>query len=372
MLKIMLVDDEELAIKRLSRILSESGVPGSVHSFLNPQEAYAFARNNPIDLAFLDISMPEIHGMKLSELLHGIDESMEIAFVTGYDGYALQAFETDAFDYLLKPVTTERVAKTLAKFHRRKGRQADKPELTVRIFGGLHIFRNEKDQSQKPLKLRSPKTEELFAFLICQGTVSRDETIDMLWEGLETEKAWKNLNSNLYYIRKAFGEAGIRNWIIADRNEIRIEKNNLFCDLYEFEEVVKQIRLNTVENAEGLYQRAESLYAGPLLKGKAYEWAAGKAGQLEHRYTEVLEQAANHHLAWHRMQEALHYFNEILKIDGFREDIVYEIISIALGMGRINEAVRYYKRLEKLLEEELGVEPGPRLKSLIKAAMDPS
>lgn len=115
MLRIMIVDDEELSIKRLSRILRESGKVGECRSFLVPGEAYEYAKSHPIDIAFLDISMPEISGMKFSGLLQELDKAMDIVFVTGYDTYAAEAFERSALDYLLKPVTAERVLKVLQK-----------------------------------------------------------------------------------------------------------------------------------------------------------------------------------------------------------------------------------------------------------------
>lgn len=372
MLSALIVDDEPLAVKRLATLLAENGVePESCKCFLNWSDAYDYARNHQVDIAFLDISMPEIDGMKLSELLLDLNESTKIVFVTGHDTYAVQAFEAEALDYLLKPVSSERVAKTLAKFNKIQGGTISKPELTVKLFGGFKIFRGGSTSAHEALKMRSPKTEELFAFLLCHGSVRREEIIDTLWEGLEAAKAWKNLNSTLYYIRKAIGTSERGHWIVADRNEIRIDRSGLNCDLYEFEELIRQIRRQPKEDISNLCKKVESIYSGALLKGKAYDWAAGKIIQLERDYTEVLEMTAESHLKHHRVQDALHYYSEILKIDPLREDIAYQVLLIYLKLGRIHEALRYYEAFEKLLGQELGISPGPRVKQLIEQLNKP-
>ncbi len=360
MLRAMIVDDEELSVKRLKKILSEKGEIEICGMFANPSEAYEFVKEgHPVDVAFLDISMPDINGLKLSDLLRQLDHSIDVVFVTGYDNYAIQAFDANALDYLLKPVTAERMGKTLSKIGKRRRHPSVAPFIAIFLFNGFRVCR--RDREQEPLKLRSPKTEELLAFLVCKKAASREEIADTLWNGLEPEKALKNLNSTLYYIRKAIRESEAENCIQAGRNEIRIGENSLYCDLYEFERLLKQIRSASEPNAD-LFQQAEALYAGGLLQGRPYEWADERARELERNYIEVLEVAARYHLKQGRPQKALHYFCEILKWDAIREDINHEVIRLYVELGRKNDALRQYSLLEDLLRRELGTSPDPRMK----------
>ncbi|BAU29801.1 DNA-binding NarL/FixJ family response regulator [Aneurinibacillus soli] len=131
MLRAIIVDDEELSVKRLKRILSESGQIELCHAFLNPLEAYEFVKENPIHIAFLDISMPEINGMRLSSLLLDLDASIDVVFVTAYDDYAVQAFDMSALDYLMKPVTVQRMSKMLDKIRKRYRRGEIEPSMEV-------------------------------------------------------------------------------------------------------------------------------------------------------------------------------------------------------------------------------------------------
>ncbi|MFC5704079.1 response regulator [Cohnella faecalis] len=365
MLRAIIVDDEELSVKRLNRMLSGSGVVEICRTFQNPLDAYEFVKSHAdsVDIAFLDISMPEIDGMSLSARLRALDRSMDIVFVTGYDEYAVKAFDMDALDYLLKPVTAERVAQTLSKLGRMQRVAAAEPALEVQLFNGLRIYR--RAGSKELLKLRSPKTEELFAFLVCKGTVSREEVIETLWHGLEPEKAWKNLNSTLYYIRKAISGIKMENGIIADRNEIWIDESLIHSDLRQFEHLLKRIQAAPETSGEWLPQ-AEALYAGPFLKGKAYEWATDKARKLERDYIGLLELSAMEHRRHDRLQQSLHYFNEALKLDPLREDLHYEVIALYAALGRMNEAVKQYNALEEWLHRELGMKPESRLEEIMK------
>ncbi|QJD84622.1 response regulator [Cohnella herbarum] len=361
MLRAIIVDDEELSVKRLKRILSNTGDVEICGTFFDPREAYQFVAANPIDVAFLDISMPEMNGMKLSRALLDLHASIDIVFVTGYDNYAVQAFDLSALDYLMKPVTAERLAQTLNKLGKKQdGLVSVESRIELLLFDGFNISLPRGES----LKLRSPKTEELLAFLICEKSVTREKIIDTMWNDLSPDKAWKNLNSTLYYIRKAIQSSNIVHFIKADRNEIWIEETGIHCDLYEFERLLRQISLEPEQSAE-LFKQAEALYKGELLRGKSYEWASGQARRMEQNYIEMLESAARYHLTLNQPQKSLHYFCEILKLDGIREDINYEVIRLYMELGRENEAHRQYRTLERLLQQELGTKPGSRIRDII-------
>lgn len=362
MLRVIIVDDEGLSLKRLSRILSASGEVEVCATFQNPLEAYEYARDNPIDIAFLDISMPEVSGMMLSRQLHELYEAMDVVFVTGYEEYALQAFDISATDYLLKPVSAERVGQTLNKIRKRPMRREVEPVLEVRMFGGFKLEHPGPDR--KPLKLRSPKTEELFAFLLYKRSVSRDEIMDTLWSGFDYEKASNNLNTNLHYIRKAISESGLKACLLADRNEVQIVENSLSCDLYAFERLLRETRLDQ-GGRKGILKQAATVYTGPFLKGKTYEWATPKARRLEQDYMELLELAARLSLEQGQVDQALHAYDEILLLDGLREDITEQVLRLLIGLGRTNEAIRRYRKLEEVLMQELGTRPAPSIHAMM-------
>ncbi len=111
-LRVLVVDDEELARRNLTVLLRRDPDIGSVTECGSGQEAIAEIRTSKPDLVFLDVQMPECGGFDVLELL-GSDLPPTLIFVTAYDEYALRAFEAGALDYLLKPFDDARFARAL-------------------------------------------------------------------------------------------------------------------------------------------------------------------------------------------------------------------------------------------------------------------
>lgn len=117
-LRAYLVDDEPLAIERLTRLLAKFEEVTVAGSSCDPAEALRFlsgAEGKSIDVLFLDIQMP---GMTGFELLSRLGEQPFVIFTTAYDEYALRAFEVNSIDYLLKPVEAEQLERALRKLQR--------------------------------------------------------------------------------------------------------------------------------------------------------------------------------------------------------------------------------------------------------------
>lgn len=132
MLRTIIVDDEALSVRRLKRLLEESGEADVCEAFPGPKGVCDYVRANPVQAAFLDIAMPTENGMSLSARLHEIRPTLDIVFVTGYGEYAVDAFELNALDYLMKPVTEGRLSKTLARLKLKHGRAAAREESAAR------------------------------------------------------------------------------------------------------------------------------------------------------------------------------------------------------------------------------------------------
>jgi len=109
--KIIIVDDEELARARLLRMLTTLGY-SEITEVTNADEALEAIQKESFDLAFLDINMPKISGLELGYELRCIDERLQIIFQTAYEEHALKAFDIGALGYLVKPYSIDQL-KTL-------------------------------------------------------------------------------------------------------------------------------------------------------------------------------------------------------------------------------------------------------------------
>ncbi|MFQ2508774.1 two-component system response regulator BtsR [Aeromonas caviae] len=112
MIRTLIVDDEPYAREELAELLASDPGIEILGMAGNAIEALGLIQQLKPDVVFLDIQMPKLSGMELVAML---DPLPRIVFVTAFDDYAIQAFEENAFDYLLKPVEPARLAKTLAR-----------------------------------------------------------------------------------------------------------------------------------------------------------------------------------------------------------------------------------------------------------------
>ncbi|WP_338359328.1 LytTR family DNA-binding domain-containing protein [Yeosuana marina] len=106
----LIVDDEAMAIEIIETHLSKIPTIKTINSCNNAIEAFNFLINNSVDLVFLDINMPEISGISFAKSIH---KDIKIIFTTAYRDYAVEGFELQAVDYLLKPISFERLLKAV-------------------------------------------------------------------------------------------------------------------------------------------------------------------------------------------------------------------------------------------------------------------
>ena len=125
-----IIADDELHLSRYLADQLKAAWPelDIVASASNGVEADALIARHEPDLAFLDIQMPGHTGLEVAQAIEG---GTQVVFVTAYDEYAIQAFEDGAIDYLLKPVTTERLAKCVARLRERLAKTAEPTDSAV-------------------------------------------------------------------------------------------------------------------------------------------------------------------------------------------------------------------------------------------------
>ena len=112
----IIVEDEPLARNLLTDYVRKVPHLNLVKTFANPLEAIDFLRENPVDLLFLDIQMPEITGISLLKVLQ---KKPLVVLTTAYSDYALESYDFDVLDYLLKPITFERFLRAVEKANQR-------------------------------------------------------------------------------------------------------------------------------------------------------------------------------------------------------------------------------------------------------------
>ena len=138
-LKVMIVDDEKLALSRLKRLLNENGVE-DITAFDNPIEALKEITKTRFDVVFLDISMPNITGLELADSIIQIEPKTFIVFQTAYEEFALEAFKNGGMGYLVKPIESIDIKNILDKIKSFKVSSNDSKKILGKRGDKLYLI----------------------------------------------------------------------------------------------------------------------------------------------------------------------------------------------------------------------------------------
>ena len=226
-MKILLVDDEELQLLRLTAAVKQALPEGNEFlSYTNPVLAWEENKSAPVDIAFLDVDMPVYNGILLAKKLKSVNPQVNVIFVTAYTEYAADAYKIHASGYVTKPVSALKVKEEVEGL-RYPVELPPTKKLQVKCFGNFEIFHN-----GVPLKFARKKSKELFAYLVDRegAAVNVNELNAILWE--EDKKSYfRNLIADIQAALKA---VGAEDAFIKRRNECFIDPTKMDCDAYEY------------------------------------------------------------------------------------------------------------------------------------------
>lgn len=189
-LRVILIDNESLALEQLKYLLNQFPGIDILATFANPLQAFEqIASLNP-DVVFLDMDMPEVHGLTLAEELYYRYKNMAIIFVSAFDEYAISAFEVNALDYILKPISRKRITHTIDKLKHWQNKNIEQDKENIHALSGLlnrnvkKVFARDKD---KKMHLLSPESILLFfaqgrdVFVFAKGEKFKTEHTLSYW-----------------------------------------------------------------------------------------------------------------------------------------------------------------------------------------------
>ncbi len=149
-MRVLVVDDEMLARDELKYLLYRTKEVDIIDEADSVEEALEKLIESKPDLVFLDIQLSDENGFEIANILKKMKNPPAIIFATAYDQYAIQAFEVDALDYILKPFDEERIVQAIKKFKKRKQHEmAEKQEVHA------------SDESSRMKKLALPIDESI-------------------------------------------------------------------------------------------------------------------------------------------------------------------------------------------------------------------
>ena len=208
LLSCIAVDDEPRALEVIRIHAGKTPFLDLQHTFRDPVEALSWLKNNPVDLIFLDINMPDVSGLSFRELA---GRQLRIVFTSAYSEYAVESYDQDAVDYLVKPIDPERLSAAVEKLPEQEPGEGPTRETLhegdqiflkdgekcwfvtlkdVRLFQSEGNYVRVLFDDQKPLVLRSLNTLEKKLDPLVFFRVSRKHIVNLRW--VEKIEPWFN------------------------------------------------------------------------------------------------------------------------------------------------------------------------------------
>lgn len=230
-MRTIVVDDEPWILKRFS--IECEGIPDVqlLGSFKSPLKALEFAKENRIELAFLDVEMPIMNGLELAAKLREITPELIVIFISAYESYMAEAFKSKTADYyIMKPYDHDDVAAAVDRAKLLSGRL--RKQVFVRTFGAFELF-----VDGKPVAFPDEKTKELLALLVNLrgGVLSLSEAARALWNDEKAgEDAVIRCRQAFKRLQEALKAAHLHGIIDKNEHGAFVHTDIMDCDLFQY------------------------------------------------------------------------------------------------------------------------------------------
>lgn len=234
-MKIIAVDDESDNLEAFALEAEGLDLAELAGMFTSPREALEFVEKTPVDLAVLDVEMPEMDGISLGRKLKERCPGIALIYVTGHTQYAFDAFQLEASAYLLKPFNQADIERAIARakaLAESEEKLQSRKKLFIRTFGRFEVF-----VDGNVVEFPSSKAKELLALLVDRkgGIVTTQEMLTYLWEDRPDSDASRSLCRKVASrLHKCLEQIGADDIIIRHKRGRSLDTEKVECDLYRY------------------------------------------------------------------------------------------------------------------------------------------
>ena len=363
-MRAILVDDEALSLHYLSGLLRKIGGVEILGIYMNPYEAIEAVLTMKPTMVFLDIEMPGMNGMEVAEKIQQSSPDTRIIFVTAFSEYAVNAFEMNAVDYLMKPVQLERLHKTLQRLTH-EAVNVVAPTVPTRsamvfAFQSLSFAWSGDSVDLVDVRWRTSKVRGVFAFLLQHrgSFVRKDLLLEHFWPEVDGEKGFIQLYSTIYQIRKSIAATNFDIVIVNQENGYRLDLNSVKFDVDEWENRLKQasaVRADTI----GMHRQLLALYQGDYLAKEDYVWAEGEGERERLRilWLQHVSDVADYLEADKQFSEAISLYLRVQISQPFVDESYFKLMQLYSQLGNFRAVDQQYEQLTNMLQDEYEAKP---------------
>lgn len=330
MLKAVIVDDEIMSIRQMSRVLSQLEYVEVIGSCMNSVDVVGIVEEKKPDIVFLDIEMPGLNGIEVAESLIKKSLKTKVIFVTAYSDYAMEAFSVYASGYLLKPVRKERLEKLLEHLRPQLSEEKSDNGLIIEDSGYVLqcLGRLELRKSNLPVSVhfRSAKVKELFAYYLHfkNRSIPREELIELLWHDLGYKNALSNLNTTHYQLKKDLSSAvGDRIRIEYHSGYYKIALNDIHCDVFDFEETfAKLLKSGINEDQLKVCDDIRNAYKRPYMEDVDATWLIDLRYHYENKYLVLSKKLCQYLFQQEMYSECIERIEDTIRFAGYDSSLL--------------------------------------------------
>lgn len=236
MINAICVDDEKFVLKDIIRTVKSIEDITEITGFTDVFQALDFLQSNSIQIAFLDIDMPELNGLELARKIHEVSPLTAVIFTTGYPQFALDAFREHAIGYLLKPIKRDDIISELENYKRIQqtayAHDTQKPKFYAKTFGSFDFF-----VDGESLKFSRSKAKELLAFLIDRqgSSMTRKDIAAVMFPETQYDRNCQSyLTKIIADMTKTLEAAGASKIIIHTGDTYAADFSQFGCDYIDY------------------------------------------------------------------------------------------------------------------------------------------
>lgn len=360
-----MIDDNQKDVELLFRILNSTKQLKLVKKYMDAIQLEKELTDLHLDfeIAFIKTWVFGQNGITIAKRLKKIRPNIQIVFISKEKEFAVDAFELGAIDYILQPYNKNRIYKTVNRLLKNKNTSLPRESVDmVCCFKHLHF----KDHKQEiiPVRWRTTKTKELFAFLIQNRNelmVRKDVLIELLWPEEDVNKAFENLYSCIYEIRKLLKQIGANIQIISIDSAYEVILNDVKCDVDEWVAGINDLPFISEETLPKALTLINQ-YTGDYLADETYMWKENEQESLRMLYQAFSNKVLRYLIANEQYTKATLLALRNQRLNPYLADSYYFLMKIYDKLGDIYNVEKQFSKLVEMFKTEFNTVPPIHIK----------
>ncbi len=367
---VVIIDDEPLLLSTLKTKLEQVEQINNIYTYTDPYDALNNIEQDNPEAVFLDVEIEPINGIDLAEVIKNKFPRIKIVFVTSCKDYAIQAFDLNAVDYLIRPVYKERLYETISRIHKgcaleveinSKASLIEKKHPQMVCFFNSMKFLNE-EKKEISVQWRTRKTQELFALLVHHRgkKVRKDLLVEQLWPNHKWQNGMSLLYNSIYYLRRTLKDIGFNIEIKNEEYTYTLLMNDVHIDIQEWQDSIDTLPELTRDTYLH-HKEVIHMYTGDYLSEHNYHWSEMEKKHCRSIWLYHIRKVVDFLVKQEEFFEAINLYHYVQEIYPEGEESYFNLMKLYNKIDDAQAVENQYNMLRNVLQKEYQVEPNKQI-----------